>query len=188
MFAGASSKLSKNELKIHHLRDQIHKAAIEFDVSPEIVGAIILDELERRSLEDDIEEILSALWPGLVYFADWSIGIAQIKPKTAERVYTEIIGECPTPTKIVTSLLDEGISCRIVAGYLRYIINLWKEVYPAAEDTHINGNGAKLMGTLYSMEVSGNRGVNSHPRFNPRAEGIVASMPRIHDLIATSLL
>ncbi len=177
------SKLPQQEYQVYILRNSIKKAADEFKVSAEIVGAILLDELHRRSLEDDLEEILAVVFPQLVYWADWSIGIAQIKPKTAERTYINVIGEPPQPRVIVKSLLNHGVSCRLVAAYIRYIINLWKSAYPAAEQTCMNGNGAKLVGTLYSIGETGSRGVHSSPQFNHRAEEIVATMPKIHDLI-----
>lgn len=149
------SSWSKKELKIHHLRHHIHTVAKEFCVSPEIVGAIILDELERRSLVDDIKEILGMILPQLVYRADWSIGIAQFKPKTAELVYNQLLNNYPSKTEIVRSLLNDTHSCSLVAAYCRYIINLWKPVYPQAENTDINQNGARLLGTLYSLEATG---------------------------------
>ncbi|MGB3404673.1 MAG: hypothetical protein WBA77_18455 [Microcoleaceae cyanobacterium] len=177
------SNLSKIEYQVYCLRDPIKAAAIEFNVSPEIIGAILLDELQRRSLEDDIEEILAQFIPQLVYYADWSIGIAQIKPKTAERTYQAILKQQHHPNFIVKSLLDASVSCRLIAAYIRYIINLWKSTYPPAEQTEINASGAKLVGTLYSMGEMGSRGVNASPQFNRRGEGIVATMPLIHDLI-----
>jgi hypothetical protein len=180
------SKLSKIEYQVYCLRHPIKAAAKEFNISPEIIGAILLDELKRRSLEDDIEEILAKIIPQLVYYADWSIGVAQIKPKTAERTYQAILKQQPSPEVIVKSLLDARVSCRLIAAYIRYIINLWKSTYPPAEQTEINANGAKLVGTLYSMGEMGCRGVNANPKFNRRGEAIVASMPLIHDLIDLS--
>lgn len=177
------SKLSKQEQQVYLLRDQIKAAAVEFNISAEIVGAILLDELKRRSLEDDIEEILALIFPRLVYFADWSIGVAQIKPKTAENIYKSILKQQHPPQIIVKSLLDSGNSCRLIAAYIRQIINLWKSTYPPAEKTDINADGAKLVGTLYSIGEMGSRGINASPQFNRRGEAIVASMPLIRDLI-----
>lgn len=176
---------SGNELKIYRLREEIRRSAAEFRLSPEIVGAIVLDELERRSFEDDIEEILAVILPGLVYRFDWSIGIAQIKPKTAELVYRELLGNCPKPNQIVRSLLDEKISCRLVAAYCRHMINLWRDAFPPAENTGLDGDGARLLGTLYSLDPTGTWGVNDRPIFNDRGEGIVANMPKIRPLIET---
>lgn len=181
------SERSGNELKIYRLRDEIRRAAAEFRLSPEIVGAIVLDELERRSFEDDIEEVLAVILPGLVYRANWSIGIAQIKPKTAEFVYRERLGNCLEPHQIVRSLLDEKISCRLVAAYCRHTIDLWRDAFPPAENTDIDGDGARLLGTLYSLEPTGTWGVNDRPIFNDRGEGIVATMPKIRTLIESQI-
>lgn len=177
------SSYSKQELIIHKLRHNIHSAAAEFAISPEIVGGIILDELQRRGLQDDLEEIIARIFPRLVYWANWSIGVAQFKPKTAELVYSELLEDYPRPAALVRSLLDDAVSCRLVAAYCRYIINLWKPVYPQAENTNIDQNGARLLGTLYSLEATGTWGVNDNPIFNNRGEAIVSSMPKIRQLI-----
>ncbi|MGK7933548.1 MAG: hypothetical protein AB4041_19230 [Microcystaceae cyanobacterium] len=175
--------LSPSEVKIYHLRDTIKAVGKEFAIAPELIGAIIWDELERRSMEDDLQGLLSLVQPNLVYQHNWSIGIAQIKPKTAENVYQEVLKEQKSSTEIVQALIDDHECCRICGGYLKYIIELWKPQYSEVELTNYGEEGAKLLATLYSIGERGTRGINSKPQFSARGEKIVEMMPRIKGLI-----
>jgi hypothetical protein len=175
--------LSHSERKIYDLKDTIKEVGKEFGITPELIGAIIWDELERRSMEDDFQGLLSLIRPNLVYQHNWSIGIAQVKPKTAEKVYQAVLKQKKSPTEIVQALINDHECCRVCGGYLKYIIELWKPQYNEVELTSYGEKGAKLLATLYSIGERGTKGINSQPQFSVRGEMIVEMMPRIKALI-----
>ncbi len=170
---------SGNEIKIYSLREDIKKAAADYNVPPELLGAIIFDELERwdwdypaslnsgrRSekrrwkYDDTLQDLLASRPPYMVP-DDWSLGIAQIEVRKVQEL------EGVDTVSAVIQLLNEAKSVRLAAHYLSDIMNKWNPKYPRIK----NGSEESLaiLGTLYSKGI----GIpHNNPKSNERGKEI----------------
>jgi Subtilase family len=170
---------SGNERKIYSLREEIKKAAADYNVPPELLGAIIFDELERwdwdysdsknsgrrsekRSwkYDDTPQDLLAAQWPYAVP-DNWSLGIAQIEVRKVQEL------ENVDTLSAVIQLLNEAKSVRLAAHYLSDIMNKWDDKYPQIK----NGSEESwaILGTLYSKGVGT---PHKNPKSNERGKEI----------------
>ncbi|MEQ8960185.1 MAG: SH3 domain-containing protein, partial [Coleofasciculus sp. C2-GNP5-27] len=163
-----------NDLKIYKLRSAIKNSAKEYDVSPELVGAILFDELERRTWEDSLQDSLARISPGFVFEQDYSVGIAQMKPTTAKGVFESVMGYCPTKEVIVQWLIDDSKACKLVAAWIKKMINEWHIEYPDIQ------NRSDIIATLYSLPY---RKPHSSPNSNDRGQEIANNMSRIGEIL-----
>ena len=132
-----------------------------------------------RSIQD--------LWARLnlekAYENNYSIGISQIKPKTAVEVFENVFNLSPTTSYLIKSLLDDSQSVRIAAGRIKQIVDGWKEKYPKALDLSNGSDGSKLVGTLYSIGLGTPK---ENPIFNERGEQIAMQMSRVERILTYS--
>ncbi|MGB8690488.1 MAG: transglycosylase SLT domain-containing protein [Microcoleus sp.] len=175
--------LTSNEKRVRSLKSQIEAAGKEFNISKSLLGSIVLDELNRRSLEDDFQDGLAQLFPQLAYDQNYSLGISQIKPNTAVEVFEKVLNLSPTTNYLIKSLLDDSQSVRIAAGRIKQIVDTWKVKYPKASDLTNGSDGSKLVGTLYSLGL----GIpKENPSFNERGEKIAMQMSRVERILTYS--
>ena len=176
-------ELEPDEAIVHVLRGAILTAAQRWDVSPEIVGAVLWDELERRSLASWGIDLLAGAMPGLAARADLSLGLPQIRPSLVARARTaQGLAAIPRAT-VVRQLLDPAGGCELLALICRHIIDLWSPVYPDAARSGVGESGARLIGTVYSIGCCGAWGVNPQPMFSRRGLAIAASMELVTQLL-----
>jgi subtilisin family serine protease/surface antigen len=161
-----------NELKIYSLRDAIKNAARDSSVSPELVGSIIFDELNRRGIDDNVQDSLASRFPfpGLIP-DNLSLGIAQMQVGTAKQLLDTVDNKAA-----IRALLTESEACKLVAKYIRYFIEQWKRQYPEIEQMKNGSKSAAVLATLYSQGVGTPK---SNPVPNDRGEAIASNMARI---------
>lgn len=177
-------KLEPEEAMVHALRGPIRTAAERWAVSPEIVGAVLWDELERRRRRTWILDLLAGLCPSLAARADLSLGLPQIRPSlVAEARSAQGLPELDRAT-IVRQLLDPTQACDLLGLLCRHIIDLWADVYPDARLTGCGDSGARLIGTVYSIGCRGAWGVHPNPLFSRRGLAIAASMELVSELLS----
>jgi surface antigen/nucleoid-associated protein YgaU len=172
----ATINMSSNESNIYSRRHDIKKAANEFGVSAELLGSIILDELNRRDFQDDTQDFIAQYNPMLVYEQDWSIGIAQMKPKTALTIFENYLGFCPTPESLIKSLLNDSQACRLVAAWIVNTIKEWSVKDPSISKQY------DILATLYSRGYSAGE-IKSNPQPNDRGTAIANNMQRINNIV-----
>jgi hypothetical protein len=190
---------SKNEQKIHELRDEIKEAAREFDVSAELIAAILYDELERRNKqdwrdlnvfakdrgsrsrknsffiptgEDDTEDVKAEQNPDNANEKS-SLGVAQATPQRL----AEALGLSKPDANVVKILLDEKKSPEVVATIVRDTIDYWRK------DGYDIKNNSSVLATLYSIGRTGTKGTNPDPKANERGEEIAGDMQRMGEIM-----
>ena len=155
----------RSDYLIKENKNNIIDAANEFGVNPGILGAIIYTEQFNNvnMLDYYFDDFGGKL--GL----DTSIGLAQVKISTAKMLEEE--GYMPRITvsdnerktenaKRIEALNDPQTNIRYAAAYLKYIQDIWKDVYP-----EIDGRTA-ILATLYNTGAYGEEGPRSNPKPN----------------------
>jgi predicted chitinase len=198
------SKMTDEERYIYRNRKAIREAARKIDtksfpiylknpkIDADLVGAIMLDELQRRDFGDDIQEtearfikwyeggiekierkLLSMTFKPI---EDISIGPAQMKPSVVEDLVNKGLIKKPSDwdnNKIDISidwLLSPEKSAELVGARLEQIVTHWAKGSP--------NNGVdisdkpEILGTLYSIGLTGRGGINPDPKSNERGEKI----------------
>ena len=178
----------------------------ESEISADLIGAIMLDELQRRDWLDNIQDIESRflnsvytkplkklgrwlLSKTLKPIDDISLGPAQMKPTVVEDLIQEQLIVKPDhweqqKVDITTKwLLDPQKSAELVGARLEQIVRHW-----AKGGVDIS-NKPEIIGTLYSIGLVGQAGVNDHPRANKRGEKIANELqPRVRQILAADRL
>ena len=176
------------------------------DISADLIGAIMLDELQRRDWLDNIQDIESRflnsvytkplkklgrwlLSKTLKPIDDISLGPAQMKPTVVEDLIQEQLIVKPDhweqqKVDITTKwLLDPQKSAELIGARLEQIVRHW-----AKGGVDIS-NKPEILGTLYSIGLVGQAGVNDHPRANKRGEKIANELqPRVRQILAADRL
>ncbi len=163
------------------LRADVLAAARHHRVSAGLVAAILADEIARHDGWDRLQERIARVimrlsgWPRrmVVWFVEalshepletQSFGLAQMNlgvlRELAQAGLVDIQDE--TLNTLLGILLDEHQSPWLVAARLRQTIDCW-----AAEGVDI-ADRVDILGTLYSMGVSGPRGIHAQPEPNAR--------------------
>jgi len=138
------------------------------EIEAELVGAIILDELQRRGFEDDLQEWL----PQLAALTNASLGPAQMKPSVVEELVTAgLVAQPPhweqKKSELIQSwLLDPQKSAQLVAARLEHIVCHWAKGGVDISDK------PQILATLYSLGLVGQAGVHDNPQANERGEKI----------------
>lgn len=191
----AAPQLTNGEKHIFTLRNEINTAAAESGVDPSLVAAILLDEYNRRGPEDSIQDLEARfiiayegwlestevfLWESMFGDLDTtSFGDAQMNLGTAEDLVEN--GYVDEPADWDSDRLDSKLRLTtnsqmapyLVAGRLRQTIDHWSN---GGVDI---SNMPDILGTLYSIGLTGQSGVNPDPRPNPRGTQIAEYMPRM---------
>ena len=178
----------------------------ESEISADLIGAIMLDELQRRDWLDNIQDIESrflnsAYTKPLKNFGRWllstmlkpiddiSLGPAQMKPTVVEDLIREQLIATPEnwdKHKIditIKWLLDPPKSAELIGARLEQIVRYW-----AKGGVDIS-NKPEILGTLYSIGLVGQAGVNDHPQANERGEKIANELRlRVRQILATDKL
>lgn len=165
-------------------RQDIMRAAAEFQVSPALIASIMADEKVRLDLADRLKNSLMrlvnglpAVWAkrltqltekGLGRSADTlSLGHAQMKGITLQKLaragYLQVKD---SPQARRTLLLNNREAPRIVAACLRATADHW-----AAQGVSIE-HRPDILGTLYSIGLSGQHGIHAHPQASTRGKAI----------------
>jgi hypothetical protein len=176
------------------------------DISADLIGAIMLDELQRRDWLDNIQDIESrflnsAYTKPLKNLGRWllsktfkpiddiSLGPAQMKPTVVEDLIQEQLIVKPDhweqqKVDIITKwLLDPQKAAELIGARLEQIVRHW-----AKGGVDIS-NKPEILGTLYSIGLVGQAGVNDHPRANERGEKIANELRlRVRQILAVDRL
>ncbi|MDY6994141.1 MAG: hypothetical protein SVR94_16265 [Pseudomonadota bacterium] len=137
-------------------------------IEADLVGAIILDELQRRGFEDDLQEWL----PQLATLTNASLGPAQMKPSVVEDLVAAGLIVQPIhwekkKSEIIQSwLLDPQKSAQLVAARLEHIVRHWAKGGVDISDK------PQILATLYSLGLVGQAGIHDNPQANERGEKI----------------
>ena len=170
-------------------RYRIERAARRFGVAPGLVAAILADELRRRNLWDHGQDILAqwlldlptplsvVLQQVAEYLTgrpldDQSFGLAQTKPATLREL--DEAGVLPVPRDLrlqLALLLRWEYTPLLIAARLRQILDYW-----TAGGVDLSRQ-QEVLATLYSLGLTGRRGVHPHPVANSRGKA-VAEMAR----------
>lgn len=162
------------------------------EISAELIGAIMLDELQRRDWLDHIQDIesrfLNSYTRPLKNMGRWllsrmlkpiddiSLGPAQMKPSVIEDLIQEELVAKPENwdnQKIDISikwLLDPHKSAELIGARLEQMVRHW-----AKGGVDIS-NKPEILGTLYSIGLVGRTGVNPNPQANERGEKIATEL------------
>ena len=173
------------------------------EISADLIAAIMLDELQRRDWLDNIQD-LESRWLNSTYtkplknFSRWllstwlkpiddiSLGPAQMKPTVVEDLIQEQLITKPEnwdKHKIditIKWLLDPQKSAELIGARLEQMVRHW-----AKGGVDIS-NKPEILGTLYSIGLVGQAGVNAHPRANERGEKIADELRiKVRQILAT---
>lgn len=155
--------------KLAPYRQLIFDAARHFSIDPYLLGAIILDELSRAAIIEEISDIL------LLYFigVNTSVGIAQIKIDTAKglikegyynpnlndrKLSQENIGKA-TRLYLYSYVIQPKHNIFFAAAKMKETIDRWMPIVDIS-------NKPDIIGTLYSLER------NPHPNPKPNGRGL----------------
>ncbi|WP_350241920.1 hypothetical protein [Deinococcus sonorensis] len=165
-------------------RARLHAAAEAFEVPAELIAGVLIDEharLDRWDAMQDVAVRFGLRLPGPVAAGWWrllggccgrpvdsfSLGRAQMKPETLRHLGRLGYVDVPaTPDALWRMLLDDRLAERLVAACLRATVDHW-----AAGGVAIL-HRPDVLGTLYSLGLTGANGVHAHPVANARGEGI----------------
>ena len=152
---------TEEEMIIFKNAQNIRDAAKEYGVNPAILASCIYTE--QTTNVDWIDSVTDRP----LFFADTSIGVAQVKVSTAEKM--ENLGYMPKTEgykangriisrqeAIADKLMDDAQCIRYAAAYLRYHQDEWKESYP-----EIDGRTG-ILATLFNL------GERNPPHANPK--------------------
>ena len=168
------------EEKIFSIRDSIKDVSRSQKVSSNLVGAIILDELKKRGLDDDLQDLIAANPLSRWILPDnISLGWAQMQIGLAKELLKKERDE------VITILLDPTKAAELVARRVRQTMDRWKSNYPEIENLTNNSKGSTILGTLYSQGLGNPK---SNPQSNTRGEEIALNMSRIGEIINASSL
>ncbi len=151
-------------------RTLVFDAAAQFSIDPYLLGGIIIDEIARASM---FEEILDVLLPS---FIGWnaSAGIAQVKMETArgliksdyynpntsdKKLSKENIGQT-SRSYLYTYVVKPKHSIYFAAARMRALIDEWESVGDI-------GNKPEIIATLYSRKYK-----KPNPDPQPTARGL----------------
>lgn len=178
-------------MMLTRLTDQDHRniaaAARHYGVEAGLVAAIWQDELNRLDVFDHLQNgVASALChlpPRLKHLlrhaaevltrrslATHSLGPAQMKPATLQEVAAT--GLLPIPDTLceqIAYLMDRRHAPTVIAARLRQTINHW-----ALEGVNLSRR-PEVLGTLYSLGLTGRQGVNPDPQPSERGLAIAAA-------------
>jgi hypothetical protein len=192
--------LRGGELHIYNLRSQINAAASAHGVDARLVAAILLDEYNRRGLEDSLQDTEAqfiiayegaleraevGLWESTVGdLATTSFGASQMNLNVVEELVDK--GYVNKPADWDTDHLDSSLRLAtdnnmaptLVAARVHQTIDHWK-----ASGVDISTR-PEILGTLYSMGLTGRSGVNPNPQPNARGTQIAGYMPRMGQILA----
>jgi hypothetical protein len=165
-------------------REQTHLAAEEFGISAELIASVLADEFVRRDGWDLIQEGLVRLglhlqsqvarryWQMLEAacgrpVTTFSLGRAQMKTGTLRSLGALGYLSLPETTQEELHLLfDVQQAPRLVAACLRATADHW-----ALHGVSIE-HRADVLATLYSLGLSGTRGVHPAPEASARGQAI----------------
>ena len=180
-YSGSVSKEAAAEV-IKANSAYIISAGKEFGVNPAILASVIYaEQVLNVTYTEKIEDAAQAIL-GL----DCSVGIAQVRISTAEKVenngyiskttntiaskymYTiPIIGKQVYSTDVISrkdniynKLKDNETCVRYAAAYIAMIQDIWKDAY-----SEIDGRTA-IIATLYNVGENGKKGPNANPKSN----------------------
>ena len=210
--------MTKEEYFIYNHREAVIKAErvikmvdlplslAKNEISADLIGAIMLDELQRRDWLDNIQDIESRLLNStytkpLKNFGRWllstllkpiddiSLGPAQMKPTVVEDLIQEKLITKPANWDkqkidiIIKWLLEPPKAAELISARLEQIVRHW-----AKGGVDIS-NKPEILGTLYSIGLVGQAGVNDHPQANERGEKIANELRlRVRQILATDKL
>ncbi|GAB4544453.1 MAG: hypothetical protein OHK0023_01280 [Anaerolineae bacterium] len=170
-----------NERQIQDLRDEIKAAAAILGVSPELVAAIIYDELQKKDNNDNLQE-WAALF-GIGVKDTWSLGVAQMQIQT---VYDLVeAGYLVKPDGwndnkqdiAIRWLLEPKNAPYLVAARIKQTMDYWQQ-----RGVDISQR-PEILATLYSIGLTGQSGVNPNPQPSDRGNEIVGTMGRMGELL-----
>lgn len=168
----------------HELPIKVENNKIESD----LIGAIIIDELQRRDFSDSMQDIeakfIKYYEGGLEDVERWllkntfkeieniSLGSSQMKPNVVfDLVHNDYI-EKPDNWSMdkldisIKWLLDPRMSAKLVAARVEQTVEHW------AEGGVDISNRPEIIGTLYSLGLTGEGGVHGSPKSTKRGERI----------------
>lgn len=176
---------------IHHLTDQDHlniaRAARQYGVDAGLIAAIWQDELSRLDIFDHLQNTVAVSLCRLPdplkhalrrltetvtrrSLATHSVGPAQMKPGTLQDVARS--GLLTIPESLcdqIAFLLERQHAPLVIAARLRQTINHWAH-------GHVNlTRRPDILGTLYSIGLTGQQGVHPNPQPNARGLSIAAA-------------
>jgi hypothetical protein len=196
----AGNGLSGGELHIYNLRSQIKSAAASQGVDANLVAAILLDEYNRRGWEDSLQDTEAQFiiaYEGLL--EDAEVGMWEA---TVGDLATTSFGDAQMNLNVVEELVDKGyvdkpadwdsdhldsslklatnrqMAPTLVAARVKQTIDHWKK-----GGVDISSNYA-VLGTLYSMGLTGRSGVNPNPQPNARGTQIDGYRSRMGQILA----
>jgi hypothetical protein len=156
IFIDGFARATRPEVEYHikRLKKYVIHSSQTQQIDPFLLSAILIDEYCRKELDDTLDFLA---WFGL----NTSVGVAQIKLKTAKEVIVAgyIKGVTPTISNpaLYELLTDEGTCIAVCAGRIKQILVYWKQKgYPISHQ-----NQAGIVGQLYSQ------GLGS-PKANPK--------------------
>lgn len=176
------------------------------EISADLIGAIMLDELQRRDWLDDIQDIESrflnlAYTRPLKHLGRWllstllkpvediSLGPAQMKPTVVEDLIQEQLIAKPAnwdkhPIDIAVKwLLDPHKSAELIGARLEQIVRHWAKGGVDISDK------PEILGTLYSIGLVGQAGINDHPQANERGKTIAKELRiKVRQILVTNKL
>ncbi|TSA84615.1 hypothetical protein FNU79_10280 [Deinococcus detaillensis] len=170
----------------HDTANAVQRAAIRFQVDAGLIDAILADEAARWDMADTLQnalmKVLVALPPRpagrLQRFAAWltrrpltthSLGLAQMKLGTLQEVARS--GFLPLPAgqqEQIRFLLDPLAAPYLVAARLRQTLDHWQ-----ASGVDLSCR-PEILGTLYSLGLTGKAGVHAEPQPSSRGLEIAA--------------
>jgi len=174
--------------QIKAICSDIKGAASYRGVDPALVAAIIYDEISRRDAGDDIQDNIASGIFGSTLSDTSSLGIAQMQiqvvQELADKGYIDIpdmqnqLGrQLSKKEAIIQLLLNPSFAPHLVAARIQQTIDTWKK---GGVDI---SNRPEILGTLYSIGLTGSSGVNPNPQSNERGDGIKASIDHMNDLL-----
>ncbi len=192
--------LRGGEAHIYKLKEQIKSAASAQGVDANLVAAILLDEYNRRGIEDSLQDTEAgfiiayegmledaevAMWEATVGdLATTSFGDAQMNLNVSEELVNK--GYVAKPADWDSDHLDSSLRLAtnsqmaptLVAARIHQTIDHWN-----AGGVDISRNYA-VLGTLYSMGLTGRSGVNPNPQPNARGTQIDGYRSRMGQILA----
>lgn len=162
----------KAKEKLEQNKKDIFEAAKQFDIDPYTIGAILIDEMARLALFEEMCNLLLTKYIGV----NTSLGIAQIKIKTArELIKSGYYNPNPRDHKLSKSqisstsllhisqyLLQPKHSIFFCAARIRSLIDKWKSSVDIS-------SLPEIIGTLYSL---GGKDPHSKPESSDRGSQI----------------
>ena len=191
---GKYSQAQAASLVEERFRGAIIDAGNKFGVDPHLIAAILVDEISRIDLWDRLQDgvarrVIAAqgrrqrnlikVWQLLCReeIGTQSFGLAQMNVNSLKDLIRKGLVELPEGSHphciegVLGMLEDVDLVPMLVGAQIRYTIDHWGQA-----DVDISDR-PEICGTLYSIGLSGSRGVHAHPEPNPRGSQI-AEMAR----------